>query len=1781
MSSRRPIDPRTQALIKRPLQFFFIVCFLGYAVSNIFSSNPIEQNKPSLVQPTQPKHPSDTLLNTDNHVVHSYDEPPVVAIAVWLGGKKPPLLEEFFHSITKNPNISLLVVAVTESEGICDYSWPRTFYRKNIKFACMFEEDILNLMADEMCNVWECNDLETERFRKTIHEFLNDPHAFTEMRVAHASIFGHLLQKWDPPRKNPFSHWLRLDFDVLMGDWQNLFPWPLLHQFDVISLNPPDHKSLWLPSSSTVFRLDPKVDRLWTNIWGLQTPTSFSEVYANKPDIEDCSSAYGGSDEGALAKALLTTPDITWIQLSSYLFWHPYMMADGVSYHADVSGGDDQKSILMVPDAMKPEDTLRLRQSVTSETKKATDLSPYHDVIRFYGRQRVTWQCPQDRKTDMKWVVPSGRICIENGDAQVQSDESADSMSIVYRNETYGAIYRASVADPLSRRTKAAMDTNEKDMRYWDVPLLSLSAAKKKINFQMKPLGENETLQIYPARTQANNNRAHIRMDAEVPPADKSLLLSGSSIDSVTEVMEGNDDMVAAPIPPPLEKTGSSTRLVTARPITGPKLASTLKHFQPSTIRNNWDGTFRSRDSYRRPKTGSVSNTVGPNNEPIYRQKSLDSMDLDQIDVFVSEDGTPSEDENAVPSPPPLPRAMSGRDFSSNQTVRQPKKAATFSKMNFPTTRAARSPTELTDEASFTIRKREKRLTTVILSRTKIDKKQSPHLDVTTPTSTSPTLTDEGSSEFVNMIYSDRETENVKEIFSLMTRKNPQMIKEMISTEPAGPAEMSRTVCVMGLITGTVFRLVKWFIDDEFQTILGGKDPQNAKENALEKSLFSEESVASRFLLDCFERLGRSYTHNLFGGYVTQIMVQEKKQSLELNPSFTEPHELENNRKIFYKKVNLLIDQMTSQTDIDKIPVGIRFIVGYLHEAASYWKDKGFQIDVKSLVGSLFIYRYMCEALRNPEPFLKKSGTQSAVTKRNFYLLDRFFKFAATGEPHQSKEQFLQYFDNLGEGQRIRLHKFLQNLLVPSTTALSGKFPPKFPPPPRLKLKIVSSELNTVHVSDLHTMHRIFFQKSEQLTKDEENNEYKRLLDKLGSFQNKLTFSMLAPNDQKIVRAVLLEKNEESFFVNWVDKKSQKKMQRRLLVVGMNKILSITSSGKVAREGHYMDLVEVVSTASEPKNVTLVFKGFSIQFTSDVADDFIESIRNTYMINFHCVPEANQIKFNVEPSSRIRLVNPADDRPCGGFASMYKSMCAYYKIPVHTDLCWDMDNLKEHGKVLDNSTNWGTMGPAFTMDLSKYMSASLEEPLRESDLPPILHTLQYNLYFSSLVMRDCKLEKKEVISGLSEVFRCNRVLEGLTLSHVTSSKENMLVLMEGLSNGRSFISHMDLSNTKIEERAALQLAKYLGNTTTRMQYIDLSATECGGRGLTAIFNALSENTRASQSLYYLSISRNSIGLEGSNAMKTWLKTESSSSLSVLLMSGMTNLVYKTVVEGLILSKAPLQRLDLSGSKVTKGDDVSGLSEYVRTSTLLEELDLSSTHVQISTITSILTSVNDNLNIDLNLRDNNLSTHGATEIANVAYRISNIHSLDLSDNDLGDDGVADLALGLRNNNSIKKLYLNRNFKGKSKDRSRAVQTLIQLVTSDCTIEALHISAKPHSHSSLKQDLVPFVQSLEKNTTLCELGISGHQMGNTGAIALAKVLQINTQLTSIIWDENDTGFTGLMSVKYGLKMNKSIKYMPLPLIDIGSLVRELSREEQIKLKLTLAKIEKCIALNISVY
>lgn len=103
-----------------------------------------------------------------------------------------------------------------------------------------------------------------------------------------------------------------------------------------------------------------------------------------------------------------------------------------------------------------------------------------------------------------------------------------------------------------------------------------------------------------------------------------------------------------------------------------------------------------------------------------------------------------------------------------------------------------------------------------------------------------------------------------------------------------------------------------------------------------------------------------------------------------------------------------------------------------------------------------------------------------------------------------------------------------------------------------------------------------------------------------------------------------------------------------------------------------------------------------------------------------------------------------------------------------------------------------------------------------------------------------------------------------------------------------------------------------------------------------------------------------------------------------------------------------------------------------------------------------------------------------------------------------------------------------------------------------IEKLRITEGPKSQ--LKQDIIPFVLQLMNNKTLKLLDISSHAMGDTLAIALSKAIQHNKCLeTTLYWDENDITYNGLKLFKIGLGRNKTIKKMPLLLVDLANIIK----------------------------
>lgn len=95
------------------------------------------------------------------------------------------------------------------------------------------------------------------------------------------------------------------------------------------------------------------------------------------------------------------------------------------------------------------------------------------------------------------------------------------------------------------------------------------------------------------------------------------------------------------------------------------------------------------------------------------------------------------------------------------------------------------------------------------------------------------------------------------------------------------------------------------------------------------------------------------------------------------------------------------------------------------------------------------------------------------------------------------------------------------------------------------------------------------------------------------------------------------------------------------------------------------------------------------------------------------------------------------------------------------------------------------------------------------------------------------------------------------------------------------------------------------------------------------------------------------------------------------------------------------------------------------------------------------------------------------------------------------------------------------------------------------------------SELKSSIKPIISAIAANTKLKSLDVSGHEMGNGGATALSRTLQMNNTLESLKWDNNSITYQGYEVFANGLRRNRSLKNMPLPIFDIGNAIKDNSK------------------------
>jgi hypothetical protein len=183
-----------------------------------------------------------------------------------------------------------------------------------------------------------------------------------------------------------------------------------------------------------------------------------------------------------------------------------------------------------------------------------------------------------------------------------------------------------------------------------------------------------------------------------------------------------------------------------------------------------------------------------------------------------------------------------------------------------------------------------------------------------------------------------------------------------------------------------------------------------------------------------------------------------------------------------------------------------------------------------------------------------------------------------------------------------------------------------------------ADEVNELGVNDLHVFHSLVFQHKDKylplFSKDEHKNEFLKLLEKIGSYDKKVSFSFLGEVEQKEVKKIMSARNDEASYIGYVTIPNKKgEQEKQILIVGMHRIIWATPKGKVLQDFHQFHLKAVTSLA--PTALTLGFKDVELTQTSDEVDIIVDCIRRSVEYCFHGMPADRKPSIKVQPASRI------------------------------------------------------------------------------------------------------------------------------------------------------------------------------------------------------------------------------------------------------------------------------------------------------------------------------------------------------------------------------------------------------------------------------------------------------------------------------------------------------------------------------------------------------------------
>ncbi|XP_044912971.1 F-actin-uncapping protein LRRC16A isoform X2 [Felis catus] len=540
-------------------------------------------------------------------------------------------------------------------------------------------------------------------------------------------------------------------------------------------------------------------------------------------------------------------------------------------------------------------------------------------------------------------------------------------------------------------------------------------------------------------------------------------------------------------------------------------------------------------------------------------------------------------------------------------------------------------------------------------------------------------------------------------------------------------------------------------------------------------------------------------------------------------------------------------------------------------------------------------------------------------------------------------------------------------------------------------------------------------------------------------------------------------------------------------------------------------------------------------------------------------------KVSMEPSERLASLQAlwdsqtvAEQGPCGGFSQMYACVCDWLGFSYREEVQWDVDTI-----YLTQDTR--------ELNLQDFSH------LDHRDLIPIIAALEYNQWFTKLSSKDLKLSTDVCEQILRVVSRSNR-LEELVLENAGLRTDFAQKLASALAhNPNSGLHTVNLAGNPLEDRGVSSLSIQFAKLPKGLKHLNLSKTSLSPKGVNSLSQFLSANPLTATTLTHLDLSGNVLRGDDLSSMYNFLAQPNAiAHLDLSNTECSLDMVCTALLRGCLQYLAVLN-LSRAVFSHRKGKEVPpSFKQFFSSSLSLMQLNLSGTKLSPEPLKALLLGLASNHNlkgVSLDLSNCELGhclrSAGAQVLEGCIAEIHNITSLDISDNGLESD-LSTLIVWLSKNRSIQHLALGKNFNNmKSKNLTPVLDNLVQMIQDEeSPLQSLSLA-----DSKLKTEVTIIINALGSNTSLTKVDISGNGMGDMGAKMLAKALQINTKLRTVIWDKNNITAQGFQDIAVAMEKNYTLRFMPIPMYDASQALKTNPE----KTEEALQKIENYLLRN----